>query len=147
MTTNAAFNREENRLPKHILDKAIKSGNEIGWKQEDFVAVVEAARQGFIGIVGGQIQYVLTDGTCELYWLSYDPAPRRVNENWLTYCNRTADECIDKFNKLVASTNIEKEALSFDFLKDKKERGVDINKFLTFILYFNDTETEMFNKE
>ena len=147
-TTNDAFDRKENYLPKYILDKAIKSGNEFGWKQDDFIEVVKAARQRFMAIVGGQVQYALPDGTCELYWLSYDPAERQTKESWLTYCNRTAEECIDKFNKLISTIDIEKEALSnFDFLKNKKESGVNINDFLIFILYFDDNETKMFDKE
>jgi hypothetical protein len=114
--------KTENRLPKPILEKAIKSGNEFGWTQTDFLEVVEIARQNFMAIIGGQIQYVLPDGTCEPYWLSYDPDKRQLNEDWLTYCNRTAKECVDKFNKLIASTDIEKEALtSFDFLATKRK--------------------------
>jgi hypothetical protein len=146
MTTpfNDISHKEENRLPKYILDKAIKSGIEFGWKQNDFIEVVQAARQTFMAIVGGQIQYVFTNGTCELYWLSYDPEERQANESWLAYCNRTADECIDKFNNLIRATDIEKEALThFHFLKDKKKSGVNINDFLTFILYFDDNETKM----
>jgi hypothetical protein len=140
--------KQERRLPKSILDKAIKSTNEFGWKQTDFLEVIGAARQIHLAIIGGQVQYVLPDGTCELYWLSYDPADRQINEPWLTYCDRTAKECIDKFNKLIATTDIEKEAFeNFPFLVDNKKSGVDINKFLAFILYFDDTETDRVDKE
>ena len=151
MTTsnnNNILTKTENRLPKSILDKAIKSGNEFGWTQTSFLEVVEIARQSFIAIVGGQIQYVLSDGTCELYWLNYDPDKRKLNEGWLTYCNRTAKECVDKFNKLISTTDIEKEATaSFGFLADKKRRGVNINDYLAFILYFDDKETDLIDKE
>lgn len=151
MTTrnhNNILTKTERRLPKTILDKAIKSKNEFGWTQNDFLEVVETARQNFIAIVGGQIQYVLKDGTCELYWLNYDPDKRQLNEDWLTYCNRTAQECIDKFTKLISTIDIEKEAFtSFEFLADKMKSGVNINDYLTFILYFDDVETDLFNKE
>lgn len=133
--------KTENRLPKPILDKAIKSGNEFGWRQSDFLEVVNAARKNSIAIIGGQIQYVFSDGTCELYWLSYDSTKRKDNEDWLTYCNRSADECIYKFNKLVSTVDIEKEALSFEFLLNKKSQGVDLNEHLIFILYFDDKES------
>jgi hypothetical protein len=140
--------KQEQRLPKSILDKAIKSTNEFGWRQEDFLEVIEAARQKFLAIVGGQVQYVLPDGTSELYWLSYDSTEREPSETWLTYCNRTAEECLDKFSKLIATTDIEKDALaSFPFLADKKKSGVDISKFLTFILYFNDKDSDLLDKE
>jgi hypothetical protein len=139
--------KAENRLPKEILDKAIRSANEFGWRQNDFLEVVEAARQKHIAIVGGQVQYVLANRTCELYWLSYDPEERQLNEAWLTYCNRTADECINKFNKLILATDIEKEALNFEFLADQKNSGVNVNDYLTFILYFDDSETDLFEKK
>ncbi len=145
---NNILTKQEQRLPKSILDKAIKSTNEFGWAQEDFPEVIEAARKIKLAVIGGQVQYVLPDGICELYWLSYDPAERQINETWLTYCDRTANECLEKFNKLIATTNIEEEAVTnFPFLADKKKSGIDIDKFLAFILYFDDKETYLFDKE
>ena len=138
MTTNI----EEKRLPETILKKAIKSGNEFGWRQSDFLETIETARKLKLGIVGGQVQYVFPDGTCELYWLSYDTTERQPGENWIHYCNRTADESIDKFQNLVTKTDFEKEAVSFDFLRDKKSKGWDIEEHKTFIIYFNDLETD-----
>jgi hypothetical protein len=133
----------ESRLPKTFLDKAVKSGNEFGWRQSDFIEVVKTARQLKIAVVGGQVQYLLPDGTCELYWLAYDPTERLQNEIWTDYCDRTASECIDKFQKLVSQTDFEKEATdNFDFLKNKKASGTNISDFLTFIIYFDDSETD-----
>ncbi len=134
---------EENRLPKAILDKAVKNGNEFGWRQSDFLEVVETARQLNLANLGGQVQYHFPDGTCELYWLSYDPTTRKQNESWTGFCSRTAMECKTKFLNLISKTNIEKEALeNFDFLKNKKETGTEINNYLIFILYFDDSETD-----
>jgi hypothetical protein len=87
--------KAENRFPEFILNKSIKSGNELGWKQNDFLEVVETARKNFIAIFGGQIQYAFPGCTYELYWLSYDPDERQLKEEWVTYCNRTAKECMD----------------------------------------------------
>jgi len=140
--TNTAY-----RLPKTITDKVVMSINEFGWRQGDFLEVIETARQNFIAIIGGQIQYLFNDGTCELYWLSYDTDKRKLGEDWLTYCNRTAKECIDKFNKLILTTDFEKEALtSFEFIVKKKKSGVNLNDHLIFILYFDDSETASFDK-
>ena len=134
---------EENRLPKTILDKAVKKGNEFGWRQSDFLEVIETARKLNLANLGGQVQYHFPDGTCELYWLSYDPTTRQQSETWTDFCTRTAIECKEKFQNLISQTNIEKEALeNFDFLKDKKETGIKISDFLTFILYFDDSETD-----
>lgn len=137
------INSAEDRLPKTILDKAIKSGNEFGWRQTDILEVIETARQLKIATLGGQVQYPFPDGTCELYWLSYDPTDRKINESWTDYCERTAKEASDKFKKLISTTDFEKEAVDgFTFLKDKKEKGVNINDYLTFMLVFDDSETD-----
>ncbi len=138
------INKEEKRLPETILNKAVRSGNEFGWRQQDFVETIETARKLRLGIIGGQVQYVLSDGTCELYWLTYDPDERRDGEKWLEYCNRTADETISKFKSLVTKTDFEKEALtSFDFLSDKKSKGINIADYRVFIIYFDDLETDL----
>lgn len=125
------------KLPKFILEKAIKSGNEYGWKEIDVVDVINLAVENGLAIVGGQIQFVFEDGTCELYWLNFDSNSRFKNEDWLEYSKRTAKECIEKLKK-VASRNIESEAIeNFDFLKDKKSKGSDIYENMIYILYFD----------
>ncbi len=48
--------KQEERLPKSILDKAIKSTNEFGWRQEDFLEVIEAARK----VTGKPIETIVT---------------------------------------------------------------------------------------
>ena len=137
-------NIEERRLPETILNKAIKSGNEFGWRQPDFIETILTARRLKLGIVGGQVQYVFPDGTCELYWLTYDPTERQPGEAWTAYCNRTADEAIDKFKDLVTKTDFEEEALtSFEFLRDKKSKGINLEDYKTFIIYFTDLETDL----
>jgi hypothetical protein len=84
----------EKYLPDEILQKAIVSGNEYGWKRPDFKETVEKALELGLGIIGGQVQLKLPDGTCELYWHHYDTADRKSGENWRDYCQRTKDECL-----------------------------------------------------
>jgi len=141
------FEREVNRLPKAIREKAIRRCNEFGWRQQDFKDVIEAARQIPMAIIGGQVQYVFNDATCELYWLSYDSKEKQENEDWLTYCNRTVSEVIKQFDELINETDFDKEAISsFEYLKHKKEQGIDIDKHKIFILYFKDNETDLWTK-
>ena len=128
----------EKHLPRSILEKAIKSGNEFGWKESDFSSVIDSAIQNRLSIIGGQVQYVFPDGTCELYWLSYDRTEREKNEEWIHFCNRSAKECIDQF-KIITSKNINEEAIeNFTFLALKKEEGIDIENFKCFIIYFEE---------
>ena len=139
--------REEYRLPKDARDKAIESENEFGWRQQNFKEIIEVAKQIPMAIIGGQVQYVFEDGTCELYWLSYNSKKRQENEKWLPYCNRTASEVIEQFDKLINETDFDKEAVSaFEFLKQKKEQGINIDKHKLFIIYFDDSETDIWSK-
>jgi hypothetical protein len=130
----------ELRLPKHLLDIAVRSGNEYGWHYADALNVIEAALWLQIAITGGQVQYKLPNGTCELYWLSYDVDERKANEDWIAYCQRAASECIDRINKVI-ETNIELQALEFQILRDAQNEGIQIDQFKIFILYFDDMET------
>ena len=141
-------NSTEKRLPPEILAKAmLTNSSEYGWSEADFPDVIEAARRTPMAIVGGQIQYIFSDGTCELYWLNYDPAERKQDEPWLSYCNRTAQECQKLFVTIATSTNTEEEALnSFDFLKEKATAGIDIAAHKAFIIYFDDSETDSYLK-
>jgi hypothetical protein len=138
------MNHAELLLPKRLLGKAIKSGNEFGWREGDVLEAIEAARQVPMAIIGGQVQYVWPDVTCELYWLSYDSEGRKKNEDWITFCNRTAGECVQKFSTLI-TTDIEKEAIgTFEVIKTKYENGGRLSDHQLFILYFDDTETDSF---
>ncbi len=132
----------ENRLPVDLLEKSIKSGTEYGWRQNDFLEVVEAARKLQIGIEGGQIQYVFEEGTCELHWLHYYTNEIKKGENWTNFCNRTAKECSEMFNQIISKRNIEKEALdNFSLVKEKLKEGVVLENHKLFIISFEDQKT------
>lgn len=129
----------EFKLPVHLLEKSIKSGSEYGWRQKDFLEVVEAARKANIAIEGGQIQYLFEEGTCELHWLHYYTEDIKIGENWVNFCNRTAKECTKKFNEIIREKNIEKEALNnFELVKKMAESGVVLEDHKLFIISFED---------
>jgi len=129
----------ENRLPVALLEKSIQSGSEYGWRQQDFVEVVEAARKLQIAIEGGLVQYFFEEGTCELHWLHYYTEEIRKGENWVAYCNRTAKECTEKFQQIIRNRNIEKEALdNFSLVKEQLANGVVLENHKLFIISFED---------
>jgi len=137
---------EEKYLPIEILQKAIVSGKEYGWKRTDFMEVVTKAVEVGLGIIGGQVQFKLPDGTCELYWHKYDTTERKSGESWNDYCQRTKKECLSQFEKLPTDRELVKEGIgSFDLLKEKSKTDSALADFLIFILYFNDLETELEN--
>lgn len=127
----------EYRLPVELLEKSIKSGSEYGWKQADFIEVIEAARKLQIAVEGGLVQYVFEEGTCELHWLHYFTDEMKKGESWANYVNRTAKEASDKFRKIVREKNIKKEALeNFELAKKMSDEGIDIDNHLLFIISF-----------
>ncbi len=131
------MNEFKRNIPEKILEKDILTGNEFGCRKTDFQSVINIARENLIAIVGGQIQYSLPDGTCELYWLAYDTESKKNEETWKMYCERTAKESLEKFNSIIQKYDIEKEAVkSFKFLEEKKQVGIDIDAFQTFVVYF-----------
>lgn len=137
-------NSIENRLPVNLLEKSIRSGSEYGWRQNDFLEVVEAARKLQIAIEGGQIQYVFEEGVCELYWLHYYTQEIKTGENWVNYCNRTAKECVEKFNQIIREKNIEKEAIDkFDLVKKELKAGIAIENHKLFIISFEAKKTSV----
>jgi len=131
-------------LPTEILQKAIVSGKEYGWKRVDFKETVKKAVEVGLGIFGGQVQFKLPDGTCELYWHKYDTTERKSGESWKDYCERTKEECLNQFQKLPTDIEFVKEGIeSFDFLREKSRTEIILEDYLIFILYFNNPETEI----
>src|SRR3954466_3727204 len=133
----------ENKLPVELLEKSIRSGSEYGWRQKDFPEVVEAARKLQLAIEGGLVQYVFEEGTCELHWLHYFTKEFKKGENWVSYCNRTAKECLDKFNQIIRERNIEKEAIdNFELVKNELANGTVLEDHKVFILSFEENKRQ-----
>ena len=128
----------EGLLPDEILAKASLGGNEYAWRLADVEETVEAARSAGLLSIGGQVQFRMPDGTCELYWLAADPTSARASETWDEWVNRSADEVIAKFRELRANTDFVAEGMkSFDLLKSKAAEGVVLADHLWFVLYFD----------
>ncbi len=137
---------EKKYLPTEILQRAILSGKEYGWKRTDVKDVIDKAIKVGLGIIGGQVQIKLPDGTCELYWHNFDTTERKSRESWKDYCQRTKVECLNQFDELPTDNDLIKEGIrNFNFLKEKSENNIALKDFLIFILYFNDLETEKEN--
>ncbi len=133
---------ERKYLLTETLQKAIVSGKEFGWKRTDFREVIDKAVEVGLGINGGQVQFKLPDGTCELYWPKYDRTEGKSGEDWIDYRQRTKEECLSQFESLPTDSEIVKEGIeSFGFLYEKSKTNFNLNEFLIFILYFNDSET------
>ena len=129
---------EEEALPKDLLSKAsVSPGGEHAWKMEDIPKVIEAARVAGLANLGGQPQFQGPIGTAEPYWLNFEPAKRTNDENWQHYVNRAAAETLEAFRRLCKETDFEKEGCqNWGHIKEAKEKGMNINEHLWFVLYF-----------
>lgn len=124
-------------LPCELIKLAVKSGNEFGCRKKDFEQALTVAGNNDLAILGGQVQYLFEDGTCEAYWLSYDPSDVIFSGDWSEYVQQSINSVRAKFRALIASTDFVTEAVqNFKFLKEKFEQGSDLETHLVFILYF-----------
>ena len=81
--------------PEAALYGATLSGNEYGWKPEHFPRALDEAEARGLACIGGQFQFQLPDGTCEMYWLNADSSSRRAGEPWRQYVARSVVTATD----------------------------------------------------
>ncbi len=122
--------------PSDILQGAELRGQEYGWSVSLFPKALARAEARGYACMGGQFQFRLVDGTCEMYWLAADSKQRADGESWTDYSHRSCSEVLSKFQHLASVTDFGKEALSWPSLK------IDPSKSLVFVAYFV-TEVEL----
>lgn len=59
-------------LPGTLRSAACRSDNEWGWKPEAIPLVIDEAEKLGLLNVGGQLQFLMPEGTCECYWVEVD---------------------------------------------------------------------------
>jgi hypothetical protein len=141
-------NEEEKLFPKELREKQLKStGNQRAWKFKDIPQVVKVCHELGFAILGGQTEFFLPDKTCELYWLQADPTKRVKGESWTQYVDRSCSEFSQLIKKLLDETDFEKLGMEhFDFLKKKKEAGVNFLNYLCFEIYIMSEANYLKNK-
>jgi hypothetical protein len=110
--------------------------NEVGWRIEDFPRVLQIARESQLACLGGQFQFRFLDGTCEMYWLDANSSERRAGEPWHVYVQRSNDEVTGAFADLCSRANFDDEIASWEFVRNKREEGMDPMQYLWFVAYF-----------
>ena len=130
-------------LPLILINKASLVGLEYAWRVDDFPMVLTEAMKHQLACIGGQFQFRFPDGTAEMYWLKADSTPQRQNESWFAYAVRSTNEVGCEFHKLCSQTDFAKEAMKWDFIRNKMEfEGINPIEYLCFVAYFieeNDT--------
>jgi hypothetical protein len=132
------MNMTTRELPVQIAEGALMQGNEYGWQPSSFpTALANAPALGY-ACIGGQFQFRLADGICELYWLNANAKPRYEAEAWQQYCERSCAEVSTRFQKLMSETDFVKQALDWPAVREAMAHGADALKKLVFVGYFTD---------
>lgn len=75
-------------LPEALRSAACRSGNEWGWQPETIPLVIDEAKKLGLLNIGGQLQFLMPEGTCECYWVEVNAL---VGEpDGLTWAERVA---------------------------------------------------------
>lgn len=131
----------EEKLPREILSRVVKSGKEYGWRKDDAIQAIEAAMCVGLATLGGEIQFVLPEGTCELYGQGSESGKQKQGEVWADYVIRSGRECIAIVRKIVSEVDLIREGTEhFNILHEKAAQGMNLEDYLVFILYFVDQE-------
>jgi hypothetical protein len=122
-------------LPPDVLQGATLRGNEWGWSVSSFPEALARAKTHGYGCLGGQFQFRLDHGTCEMYWLAANSRERAEGEQWSDYSQRSCYEVLTKFQRLLSVT---------DFTKEASDWPIQIGaaKSLVFVAYLV-TDTEL----
>ena len=128
----------ERELPLQIAAGALLEGTEYGWQPSLFPTALGNAQALGYACIGGQFQFRLENGTCEMYWLSADSGPRHEAEAWQDYCERSCSEVKTGFQKLMSETDFRKQALEWHPVREAMSHGLNPLEKLVFIAYFVD---------
>jgi hypothetical protein len=128
----------ERDLPPEISRDAHLAGNEYGWVVSSFPSALTNAEAIGYACLGGQFQFRLDEGTCEMYWLSADSNSRREGETWKEYSKRSCCEVKHGFEKLLFETDFLKQGLEWFSVRGAMTKALDPMEKLFFVAYFVD---------
>jgi hypothetical protein len=126
---------DEAILPPAVLARATLRGNEYAWPFEAVEETIFAAQASGLATLGGQAQFRIPDGTCEMYWLDASASDRRDGEPWSDFVARSAREVLAGFRQKVVPADFLAEARQWPILHEKIEAGVNVMDYLCFVLY------------
>jgi hypothetical protein len=126
----------EHELPPQVVEGARIAGNEYGWQIPSFPDALANAEALGYACIGGQFQFRLDGGTCEMYWLSADSNPRELGESWLAFSRRSCSEVKSGFEKLLTETDFVKQAMEWLPVREAMKEGLDPIQKLVFVAYF-----------
>ena len=131
----------EKLLPPNVLSKATLRGKEYAWPTDSVEEAIEAARKCGLANIGGEVQFRIPNGTCELYWMGFDSESQAEGETWRAYVDRSADEVLNRVRQLRSQDDFVNEGVqTFKVLEKMHKEGVDLHQYLCFVLYFDEEQ-------
>jgi len=123
-------------MPSDLMEKADLRGDEYAWPLPAFPAALAAAQTAGLACLGGQFQFRLPEATCEMYWLSVDPAGQLPDEPWPAFVTRSCAETAVAFQSLASSTDFRAEAMRWQSVPELSAAGAEPERHLYFVAYF-----------
>ena len=126
-------------LPAELIANADLRGKEYAWRPQDFPETLSRAASSGLACIGGQFQFRVPGGTCEMYWRSADSGERAQGERWMDYVVRSEREVREHFTRLLETVDFRRDAQDFDYLRQKMAgEAFDPMQYLYFVAYFVD---------
>lgn len=125
-------------LPDAIRSAACRSGNEWGWRPEAIPLVIDEAEKAGLLNIGGQLQFLMPEGTYEYYWIEVDTlADEPKDLAWTERVARAATSARQKMADI---------SCRFDFMEEGRKAfpasfeayeaaGGDVRDLICFIWY------------
>ena len=136
------MNEAERFLPKELLSRASKRGNEYAWRWNDILHVASAAEKAGFACAGGQAQFRSPDGTVTVNWSSFAPKGKRVNETRDQYVIRSWKETRRICHGLFTDEpTIAEGKKIFRSIQETVQQDILPRETLWFVLYFHSTES------
>lgn len=108
----------EQKLPDDLLKMATLRGKEYAWTPENVPHVIASSKELGLAVLGGQLQFRVPDGTCELYWIDFEADDKQGSESWAQFVQRAAQQCQQRFSDTIEKHDLLREGLeSFRFLR------------------------------
>jgi hypothetical protein len=132
------FSLPETFLPAHIREHGTQRGNEWAWPIADIPDVIEAARLARMVSIGGQLQFRLLEGTCELYWIEVDTSQVTSSDlPWQERVEQTASIALSQFQDLQKRFDflVEGQSAFGQHLDEFRASGGDPRDAMCFVWY------------
>ena len=100
-------------LPHTLRSAACRSDNEWGWPPEAIPLVIDEAEELGLLNVGGQLQFLMPEGTCECYWVDVDATAGEPGD--LSWAERVA------FAAAAARQRMADVGRRYDFLQEGRK--------------------------